>query len=311
MALDSSDREPDERADAQERAPDPQPTQEMTAPFDALAGDDALRESRAADHATAGDDADPPGIETVDAEPVDELDAAGEHEAVKQFGVIGEEDAVDEHGATTRMEPIGPPPPDLSDPGAAFDTIAHEALPAAPERAAARLELDTPDFGRLRAADFPVVWRGYDPQAVDAYVREVTRAVDQFEQRSEPTAAVQRALGRVGEQTAAILQQAEQAAEETTRSSRAAADDRVERARREADELHEQAVAKVRALDDDVERLWQERQRLIDATKELADQLRAVAEQGEARFPPAAAAPDGPLTPQAAPPSDPPPEPLD
>jgi DivIVA domain-containing protein len=250
VAFDSHDR-PDPSEDRDPAAPpgDPQPTQEMTAPFDALADADAE------------DPGAPPSPESP--RPLTEEDA------------------------TTALE-----------------VIAHDALPAAPARAAARLDPDAPDLDRLRDVDFPVVWRGYDPQVVDAYVAEVTHALELFEQRTEPTAAVQRALGRVGEQTAAILQQAEQAAEETTRSSRAAADDRLQRAEHEAAELHEQAVAKVRALDDDVERLWQERQRLIDATKELADQLRAVAEEGESRFPPAAAPPEPP-------PDDPSPPDLD
>ncbi|HST39919.1 MAG TPA: DivIVA domain-containing protein [Conexibacter sp.] len=225
----------------------------------------------------------------------------------------GEEDA--EHPATAEHPVQAPldgepaheeePPRPLTEEDAttALDVIAHDALPAAPARAAARHDPDAPDYARLRDVDFPVVWRGYDPQVVDAYVAEVTHALDLFEQRTEPTAAVQRALGRVGEQTASILQQAEQAADETTRSSRAAADDRLQRAEQESAALQEQAIAKVRALDDDVERLWQERQRLIDATKELADQLRAVAEDGESRFPPAA--PQPPVA------DDPPPPDLD
>lgn len=263
MALESSDR-PDQPDDRDPVAPpgglgdpgdppgDPQPTEEMTAPFDAL--------------------------EEAGQEPVAEEEAPAEEEPPRP---LTEEDA------TT-----------------ALDVIAHDALPAAPARVAARLDPDAPDLARLRDVDFPVVWRGYDPHVVDAYVADVTQALELFEQRTEPTAAVQRALGRVGEQTASILQQAEQAAEETTRSSRAAADDRLQRAEQESATLHEQAIAKVRALDDDVERLWQERQRLIDATKELADQLRAVAEEGESRFPPAAAAPPPPL-------DDPPPPDLD
>ncbi|MDO8209066.1 hypothetical protein [Conexibacter sp. CPCC 206217] len=148
-----------------------------------------------------------------------------------------------------------------------------------------------PELEALRETEFAVVWRGYDPQAVDTYTASVVRALDRFEERTYPTAAVQRALDRVGEQTAAILRQAEQAADETTRRSRAKADDRVQRAEREAAELQAGAIARVRSLDDDIERLWQERQRLIDATKELADQLRATALDAEARFPPAEQAP--------------------
>jgi cell division septum initiation protein DivIVA len=152
-----------------------------------------------------------------------------------------------------------------------------------------------PELDALRDASFPVVWRGYEPQAVDAYVASVSRAVARFEERTYPTVAVQRALDRVGEQTAAILRQAEQAAEDTTRTSRAKADDRLQRAEREAADVQAGAIARVRELDDDIERLWQERQRLIDATKDLSEQLRTTALDAEARFPPA----DAPAPPAA------------
>lgn len=144
-----------------------------------------------------------------------------------------------------------------------------------------------PDLDALRDVTFATVWRGYDPHAVDAYVDEVERALDRFELRTSPTEAVRRALDRVGEQTAAILRQAEQSAEEMTASSRARADERLQQAEREAAELRAEAEARVRGLDDDIERLWQERQRLIDATRSLAGQLVSAANSAEARFPPA------------------------
>lgn len=144
-----------------------------------------------------------------------------------------------------------------------------------------------PDVEALRHADFPLAFRGYDAAAVDAYVAAVGRLIDRFEESNSPTTAVRRALDRVGEQTAAILRQAEQAAHEMTISSRAKADDRLQRCEREAKQLHAEAQARVRRLDDDNERLWQERQRLIEATKDLADKLRATADDAESRFPPA------------------------
>nr|WP_246344979.1 DivIVA domain-containing protein [Conexibacter arvalis] len=181
---------------------------------------------------------------------------------------------------------------------APYETVEQDALAVPPASTPTRSDAVDPQLDALRDATFPVVWRGYDVQAVDDYVAAVEAALERFEERTTPTIAVQRALDRVGEQTAAILRQAEQAADETTRASRARADDRLQRAEREAAALHEAAVARVRALDDDVERLWQERQRLIDATKALAGQLRTVAEDAESRFPPAAPeapeAPEGP-----------------
>ena len=202
-----------------------------------------------------------------------------------------------------RDEAAGEPAPDDDGPAAApeqagepeaapYETVEQDALeaPGPP----ARGDAADPELEALRDVSFPVVWRGYEVQAVDDYVAAVEAALARFEERTRPTVAVQRALDRVGEQTAAVLRQAEQAADETTRASRARADDRLQRAEREAAELHEAAVARVRALDDDVERLWEERQRLIEATKSLADQLRTVADEAEARFPPAASEPGAP-----------------
>jgi DivIVA domain-containing protein len=146
-------------------------------------------------------------------------------------------------------------------------------------------ELDD-DIEALRNIDFPLSFRGYDPRAVDEYVAAVERCIARFDEARSPSAAVRRALDRVGEQTAAILQEAEKAAEETTRRSRAQADDRLQRAEQEAAATWAAAQARVRSLDEDIERLWEERQRLIDATRDLSRSLSAIADDAEARFPP-------------------------
>lgn len=220
-------------------------------------------------------------------QPTEELaatpDAPVEAEDERSVTQAGDAEPADAPEAT-EAEPHAPDPE-----RAPYETVESEAVAVPPASAPTRaLSAVDPQLTALRDVTFPVVWRGYEVQAVDDYVAAVEAAVARFEERTTPTVAVQRALDRVGEQTAAILRQAEQAADETTRASRARADDRLQRAEREAAELHEAAVARVRALDDDVERLWQERQRLIDATKELAGQLRTVAEEAESRFPPAA-----------------------
>lgn len=142
------------------------------------------------------------------------------------------------------------------------------------------------DVRGLRDADFPLSLRGYNTHAVDRYVHRVERCIAQFEEHRLPTEAVRRALDRVGEQTSAILREAERSAEETTRASRAKADDRLQRAEREAAELWAAAQERARQLDEEVERLWQERQRLIDATRQLANRLHGTADEAEAVFPP-------------------------
>jgi hypothetical protein len=230
------------------------------------------------------DDSDPPAQRPPDAQaptPIDETRVQDDATPAATGDA-----AIDASPAPTRDAPADP------------DATEEWAPEHGHEATAGATPARDPELDALRDANFAVVWRGYDAHAVDAYAAAVARAVERFEERTYPTVAVQRALHRVGEQTAAILRQAEQSAEETTRSSRAQADDRLQRADREAAELQAGAIARVRNLDDDIERLWQERQRLIDATKELADQLRASALDAEARFPPA----EGPAPP--APPFD-------
>ncbi len=134
--------------------------------------------------------------------------------------------------------------------------------------------------------EFPVVLRGYDRDAVDAYVARVSAVIEDLQASRLPQAAVRRALDRVGEETAGILRQAEETAEQMTTRSRAQADDRLQRAESEARELRAAAEKHVRALDNDTERIWQERQRLIDDTRTLADTLLSVADEAEERFPP-------------------------
>lgn len=169
------------------------------------------------------------------------------------------------------------------------ELTADEALAAAgaeAERTSAFEPLPDPEVDALRDSEFAVVWRGYDTNAVDRYVDAVERCIERFDEHRSPSEAVRRALDRVGERTAAILREAERAAEETTTTSRGKADDRLQRAEREAEALWVDAQARVTSLDADVERLWQERERLIDATRELAEGLRGIADDAEARFPP-------------------------
>src|ERR1044072_7835381 len=77
--------------------------------------------------------------------------------------------------------------------------------------------------------DFPLVLRGYDRAAVDAYVETMTRLVRDLEATQLRENVVQRALDEVGEQTASILQRAHETAEEITARSRAKAEGRLQR----------------------------------------------------------------------------------
>jgi hypothetical protein len=136
---------------------------------------------------------------------------------------------------------------------------------------------------RLRDVSFPLAVRGYERAAVDDFVNAVRALVADLEVHQTREGVVQRALDEVGVETASILQRAHETADEITSRSRAQADDRVQRAqeeadllRREADEYSEQVVVDTRLL-------WEERQRLIEDVRQLADEVLATADDAMER----------------------------
>lgn len=137
----------------------------------------------------------------------------------------------------------------------------------------------------VRDPDFPFVRRGYDPQAVDAYVARVAALVEELKLATSPQMAVDRALEEIGDQTTAILRQAQETAREMASRSEGQARERLDRAELEATRVCSQAEIRVRRLDEDADRIWEERQRLIDDTRRLADSVRRVADEAEDRFP--------------------------
>jgi cell division septum initiation protein DivIVA len=136
-------------------------------------------------------------------------------------------------------------------------------------------------------ADFPLVFRGYDRVAVDAYVRKTTQLVAELQASRSPEAAVRRALERVGEQISGILQRAHDTSAQITTQSRAEAEDRLESARQEAQQITAEAHDRVKDLDAETDRIWAERHRIVEDARDLARQLLAVADDAAQRFPPA------------------------
>src|SRR5581483_6867899 len=126
--------------------------------------------------------------------------------------------------------------------------------------------------------DFPIVLRGYDRLAVDAYVKRTSQLVAELQATRSPEAAMRRALERVGEQISGILQRAHETAQQITSQSRREAEDRLEQARTEANEIAATAAQRVRDLDADTDRIWMERHRIVDDARDLASQLLALAE---------------------------------
>ena len=149
-------------------------------------------------------------------------------------------------------------------------------------------DFDTAEFRATRftrsASDeiadrsFPVVMRGYDRAAVDAFVAEVAQLVSDLESRQSQEAVVQRALAEVGEETTSILQRAHETADEIAARSRAQAEGRIQRAEREAELVRRQADAYSEQIVVDTRRLWEERQQLIEDIRRLADDVLGTAE---------------------------------
>ena len=134
-------------------------------------------------------------------------------------------------------------------------------------------------------ADFPVALRGYDRLAVDAYVKKTAQLVAELQATRSPEAVVRRALERVGEEVAGVLQRAHDTAEEITRDSRREAEDRLEASRVEAANIVTAAEQRLRDLDAETDRIWAERDRIVEDARQLAAQLTALASEAAARFP--------------------------
>jgi DivIVA domain-containing protein len=141
------------------------------------------------------------------------------------------------------------------------------------------------DAARIRDVDFPIVMRGYDRATVDRYVDHASRLVAELETTQLRENVVQRALDEVGEQTASILQRAHETAEEITAQSRAKAEGRLQRAEREADLLRREADEYAERIVADTRHLWDERQRLIEDMRQLADEVLATADDALDRLP--------------------------
>lgn len=133
--------------------------------------------------------------------------------------------------------------------------------------------------------EFPIALRGYDRLAVDAYVKRTSQLVAELQSTRSPEAAVRRALERVGEEVSGILQRAHEAAAQITAQSRTDVEQRLEMARQEAAQITADARHRLKELDVETDRIWAERQRIVEDAQDLARQLLALAESAAERFP--------------------------
>ena len=137
---------------------------------------------------------------------------------------------------------------------------------------------------RLREASFPLVMRGYDRHTVDEFVAELLALVQDLESRQTREGVVQKALDELGEETAGILQRAHETADDITARSRAQADARLQRAEREAEILRHDADEYAEQVIVDTRLLWDERQRLIEDIRQLADDVLGTADDAMERL---------------------------
>jgi DivIVA domain-containing protein len=137
----------------------------------------------------------------------------------------------------------------------------------------------------IASPSFPPAFRGYDRHAVDEYVIRVTEIVAELHASRSPRAAVKRALDRVGRETASILQNARETADDITLQSRTRAEERRQEAEREAGRLRAEAEAHVRALDAATDEIWVERRRIVESTHQLGERLQGIAAAAAADFP--------------------------
>jgi DivIVA domain-containing protein len=177
----------------------------------------------------------------------------------------------------------------------------------------------------LTGVEFSSARRGYDREEVDQYVERVSRIVVELEAMRSPDAVIERALADVGEETSAILRRARKAAEEIIADAESQAADRtsvaeaharelredadrysartraegeqvLSDARAQADEIAKQAAADARRVREDadryreqvsshIEQLAQERHRLIEDLRKLADQFHRTADRALEQIP--------------------------
>lgn len=165
--------------------------------------------------------------------------------------------------------------------------------------------LDPTRIEEIRNASFPSARRGYDKAAVDAFLESVAAWLeDEAPGEAEDSSAVKGALTRVGEQTAAILIAAEEAAERLRRDAaervaqeREAAEEEAQRVRSEAsgkaealiaeaeakaEQIVHESIARHRRSEEGIASLVERRAQIAAETQQLAEDLeKAVSDLSE------------------------------
>jgi DivIVA domain-containing protein len=169
----------------------------------------------------------------------------------------------------------------------------------------------------LRDKRFSLAFPGYNRRQVDEHLIRVNRLLAELQITAAPESAIRHALAQVSEETASLLQNAKQSAEDITSRAQAEANDRLERAAQRAEEQHdaaevearqlrdaaaeeakrvretaareafevrEAAQARVRELEADAKAIAGERVRLIEGLRDLTSGLDAYLDEVERRY---------------------------
>ena len=127
----------------------------------------------------------------------------------------------------------------------------------------------------LRSAAFPVTVRGYDRQAVDAYVTRINRLVAELEATRSPQSAIESALRRTEGERSDILKETYEMAGEVAAAARREADEVTTRAKAEAVEIvvnaSDRADRTKAEADDYSAKAKEEAERILAGARKVAD----------------------------------------
>lgn len=132
---------------------------------------------------------------------------------------------------------------------------------------------------------FPMARHGYEPTAVDDYITQLEQELEELRARTPEERVISQEIGRIGEQTAAILRVAHDKAQDLTREAQAQADKCVSDAAANALAITEEANRRLRELDSETDSVWQERARLVEDVRTVATALFSLAEDAAERYP--------------------------
>ena len=135
---------------------------------------------------------------------------------------------------------------------------------------------------------FAVAPLGYSRPAVDEHIAALERELSELRANradEKPAISITEEIERLGEQTASILVVAHDQAHETTRLAQERAERCVTDAADNAMAITEQAKRRLEALDVETDVVWQERARLLADARAVAEELVAMVQRAEERFP--------------------------